>query len=82
MLSEVQYLRIDDEGLHATVKGNPVLFDADHVVLCSGQEPLRDLLAPLLAAGQRVHIIGGAREAAELDAKRAIAEGLETARGI
>ncbi|HNM26787.1 MAG TPA: FAD-dependent oxidoreductase, partial [Saprospiraceae bacterium] len=82
MLSEVQYLRIDDEGLHATVKGNPVLFDADHVVLCSGQEPLRDLLAPLLAAGQRVHIIGGAREAAELDAKRAIAEGLEMARGI
>ena len=82
MLSEVQYLRIDDEGLHTTVKGNPVLFEVDHVVLCSGQEPLHELLAPLTAAGLRVHVIGGAKEAAELDAKRAIAEGLETARGI
>ncbi len=82
MLSEVQYLQIDDQGLHATVKGSPRLFEVDNVVLCAGQEPLRNLLAPLQQAGKKVHIIGGAKEAAELDAKRAIAEGLRIAREL
>ncbi|MCC7507067.1 MAG: hypothetical protein IT259_17300, partial [Saprospiraceae bacterium] len=54
----------------------------DNVVLCAGQEPLRNLLAPLQQAGKKVHIIGGAKEAAELDAKRAIAEGLRIAREL
>ena len=47
----------------------------DHVVICAGQEPLRELHDALQAAGQKVHLIGGAHEAAELDAKRAIAQG-------
>ncbi|MDX2134553.1 MAG: NADPH-dependent 2,4-dienoyl-CoA reductase [Saprospiraceae bacterium] len=76
MLSEVQYLRIDDAGLHLMVKGKEMLLPADHVVICAGQEPVRELYAPLVQAGIKVHLIGGAKEAAELDAKRAIEEGL------
>jgi 2,4-dienoyl-CoA reductase (NADPH2) len=45
------------------------------VVICAGQEPLRELEAPLQAAGASVHLIGGADVAAELDAKRAIDQG-------
>jgi 2,4-dienoyl-CoA reductase (NADPH2) len=71
-LSEVEYVRIDDAGLHVKVAGAPRLLDADHVVLCAGQEPERSLLAPLQAAGVEVHLIGGADVAAELDARRAI----------
>ena len=51
----------------------------DTIVLCAGQEPLRDLQAPLEAAGVRVHRIGGADEASELDAKRAIDQGTHLA---
>ncbi len=79
MLSEVQYLKIDDAGLHTSVKGQPQLFEAEHIVICAGQESLCDLAKPLTQAGQRIHVIGGAKEAAELDAKRAIAEGLRIA---
>ncbi|MFN4254523.1 MAG: FAD-dependent oxidoreductase [Saprospiraceae bacterium] len=75
MLSEVEYLKIDDAGLHTLVKGQPQLFEVEHVVVCAGQESLRDLQGPLERAGIRVHLIGGAKEAGELDAKRAIAEG-------
>ena len=55
------------------------LIECDTVVLCTGQEPLRELQAPLLAAGVSVHLIGGAAEAAELDAKRAIDQGTRLA---
>jgi 2,4-dienoyl-CoA reductase (NADPH2) len=72
MLAEVQYLRIDDQGLHLTVKGQPRVLEVDHVVVCAGQEPLRELLAPLEAQGIAARLIGGAHEARELDAKRAI----------
>ena len=51
----------------------------DHIVVCAGQEPLRGLEMPLRAAGIPVHVIGGAALAAELDAKRAIREGVELA---
>ena len=51
----------------------------DSIVLCTGQEPLRELQAPLEAAGLAVHLIGGADVAAELDAKRAIAQGTKLA---
>jgi 2,4-dienoyl-CoA reductase (NADPH2) len=75
MLSGVNYERIDDRGLTISFgkerPGTRVL-EVDHVVLCTGQEPLRELKAPLEAAGTRVHLIGGADVAAELDAKRAI----------
>ena len=74
MLSEVQYQRVDDAGLHILHKGEPRLLDVDHVVVCAGQEPLRTLQPPLEAAGLKVHLIGGADEARELDAKRAISQ--------
>ncbi|MFN0034222.1 MAG: FAD-dependent oxidoreductase [Saprospiraceae bacterium] len=75
MRNEVDYLKIDDAGLHITVKGQLQVLDVENVVICAGQEPMRDLYAPLVAAGLKVHLIGGAKEAAELDAKRAIEEG-------
>ena len=71
----VQYHKIDDAGLHLTYQGQTQILDVDNVVICAGQEPLRDLYGPLVEAGLTVHLIGGAKEAAELDAQRAIAEG-------
>ena len=55
---------------------------ADTVVLCTGQDPLRTLVAQLEARGKKAHLIGGAREAGELDAKRAMREGAELAAAI
>ncbi len=75
MWNEVEYLKVDDAGLHIRVKGQPQLLEVENVVVCAGQESMRDLYAPLVAAGIKVHLIGGAKEAAELDAKRAIEEG-------
>jgi len=75
MWNEVEYLKIDDAGLHINVKGKPQVLDVDNVILCAGQEPMRELYAPLVAAGLKVHLIGGAKEAGELDAQRAIEEG-------
>ena len=73
-------LRKDDPGiiqhlLELTVGGEPQTLPVDHVVICAGQEPLRELHDQLQAAGHKVHLIGGADKAAELDAKRAIAQG-------
>lgn len=76
MMAQVEYLKIDDEGLHIQVGGQATVLPVDSVVICAGQEPLRDLYAPLQSAGVKVHLIGGAKDAAELDAKRAIEEGL------
>ncbi|MCX5302134.1 MULTISPECIES: NADPH-dependent 2,4-dienoyl-CoA reductase [Streptomyces] len=76
------YDRIDDEGLHITVDGEQRLVPADTVVLCTGQEPRRDLYEALRAAGVEAHLIGGADVAAELDAKRAIKQGTELAAGL
>ncbi|MFJ9940095.1 oxidoreductase [Streptomyces erythrochromogenes] len=73
------YDRIDHEGLHITVGGEQRLVPADTVVLCTGQEPRRDLYEALRAAGIEAHLIGGADVAAELDAKRAIRQGTELA---
>jgi 2,4-dienoyl-CoA reductase (NADPH2) len=72
MIAGARYERIDDEGLHIAVGERRSVLAVDHVVLCTGQEPLRDLQAPLAAAGLIVHLVGGADVAAELDAKRAI----------
>jgi 2,4-dienoyl-CoA reductase (NADPH2) len=79
MLSGVTYRRIDDAGLHITVDGEERTLPVDNVVLCAGQEPQRELQADLQAAGITVHLIGGADKAEELDAKRAIKQGLELA---
>ncbi|MGH6646524.1 FAD-dependent oxidoreductase [Aquabacterium sp.] len=82
MIAGVTYDKVDDAGLHITVGGEPKLIPADTVILCAGQEPLRELQAELQAAGRPVHLIGGADVAAELDAKRAIKQGAELAAAI
>ncbi|MBA1180619.1 NADPH-dependent 2,4-dienoyl-CoA reductase [Pseudomonas psychrotolerans] len=69
----VEYLGIDDAGLHLRLPdGGEQVLDVDNVVLCAGQESLRELEDELLGAGVAVHRVGGADVAAELDAKRAI----------
>ena len=82
MLGGVTYLKIDDEGLHTLVNGEPQLFAVDTVIICAGQEPERSLYDELVARGMKARLIGGAHEAAELDAKRAIAEATELALAI
>ena len=82
MIGGVEYLAVDDEGFHLRVDGQPQLLPVDHVVVCAGQEPRRDLLEPLQAAGQRTHLVGGADVAAELDAKRAIAQACRLAASL
>ena len=82
MLGGVEYLGVDDAGLRIRVDGAEQLLSVDHVVICAGQEPRRDLHAALMAAGKGAHLIGGADVAAELDAKRAIAQGSRLAAGL
>ncbi|ROH85619.1 NADPH-dependent 2,4-dienoyl-CoA reductase [Stagnimonas aquatica] len=82
MIGGVEYERIDDAGLHIKIKEQPRTLEVDHVVICAGQEPLRTLQAPLEAAGVKVHLIGGAHTAGELDAKRAIRQAAELAAAI
>jgi 2,4-dienoyl-CoA reductase (NADPH2) len=82
MLSDVQYQQIDDAGLHITVAGRQRLLEVDHVIICAGQEPLRDLIDPLQKRGLKVHLIGGAHEASELDAKRAIEQASRLAAAV
>ena len=79
MLGGVTYERLDEAGLHIAVEGKPQVLPVDNVVVCAGQEPLRKLADALLATGITPHIIGGADVAAELDAKRAIAQGTRLA---
>jgi 2,4-dienoyl-CoA reductase (NADPH2) len=75
MMSGVNYERIGDEGLLVSFgekRENPTWIACDNVILCAGQVPLRELADELSAQGKTVHIVGGALEAGELDAKRAI----------
>jgi 2,4-dienoyl-CoA reductase (NADPH2) len=81
-LAGVEYLGVDDAGLRIRVDGAERLLEVDHVVVCAGQEPLRELLEPLQAAGKKPHLIGGADVAAELDAKRAISQGSRLASAL
>ena len=82
MWGGVQYLKIDDRGLHILREGQPAVLKVDNVVICAGQEPNRQLAAALTADGKTVHIIGGADVALELDARRAIAQGTRLALAI
>ncbi|MBI3525265.1 MAG: NADPH-dependent 2,4-dienoyl-CoA reductase [Betaproteobacteria bacterium] len=75
MMAGVEYEKIDDAGLHLRINGEARLLEVDSVVICAGQEPRRDLLAGLEAAGIPATLIGGADVATELDAKRAIEQG-------
>jgi 2,4-dienoyl-CoA reductase (NADPH2) len=81
-VSGATYERIDDAGLHVTVDGVPQVIACDHVVVCAGQESVRSLHDELLASGRSSHLVGGADVAAELDAKRAIAQGTEVAAAL
>lgn len=83
MLAGVQYEKIDDAGLHISINGKSQLLQVDNIVICAGQESLRDLF-PADKHGKRshFHLIGGAELAAELDAKRAIKQGSELAAGF
>jgi 2,4-dienoyl-CoA reductase (NADPH2) len=85
MIGGVNYERIDSRGLHLSFgerREKPMLLEVDTIVLCSGQEPCRDLAEPLRARGAKVHLIGGADLAAELDAKRAIEQGTRLAAAL
>jgi 2,4-dienoyl-CoA reductase (NADPH2) len=89
MRSGVNYERIGDHGdgvglfiTHGPRRENGDVIEVDHIVLCAGQEPLRELLEPLRAAGMKTHLIGGADEAGELDAKRAIDQGTRLAASL
>ncbi len=73
-LTGVQYEKIDDAGLHLIKDEKPLLLPVDNVIVCAGQESVRDLL-PVLPDDLPVHVIGGADKAGELDAKRAIRQG-------
>ncbi|QMG39576.1 NADPH-dependent 2,4-dienoyl-CoA reductase [Citrobacter freundii] len=79
MIPAVSYQKIDDDGVHVLINGEPQLLNVDHVVICAGQEPRRGLVDPLHAAGKTVHLIGGCDVALELDARRAIAQGTRLA---
>jgi 2,4-dienoyl-CoA reductase (NADPH2) len=81
-LSGVNYERIDDDGLHISFgpdRQRRRVLAIDNVVICAGQEPVRDLDEGLRRSGIDPHIIGGAARAVELDAKRAIRQGTELA---
>ncbi|MBM7368461.1 NADPH-dependent 2,4-dienoyl-CoA reductase [Gordonia hydrophobica] len=87
-ISGATYTKIDDAGLHITLhdkEGNETgtrVLEVDNVVVCAGQESVRDLVDPLTEAGVITHVIGGADLASELDAKRAIRQGTEVAAGM
>ncbi len=81
-LSGVNYERIDNDGLHISFgpdRSGRRLLEVDNVVICAGQDPVRDLEEGLRRAGLHPHVIGGAAQATELDAKRAIRQGTELA---
>jgi 2,4-dienoyl-CoA reductase (NADPH2) len=77
LMGGVNYERIEDRGLlisYGPKREDPQWIDCDHIVICAGQEPLRSLADALQGQGRKVHVVGGARLAGELDAKRAIDE--------
>ena len=82
ILAGVEYLKLDDAGLHVRHEGGTKVLAVDHVVLCAGQESVRTLHDELAARGVRSHLIGGAEVAAELDALRAIDQGMRVARSL
>jgi 2,4-dienoyl-CoA reductase (NADPH2) len=82
MMGGVTYVRVDDQGLHIEINDKAQCLEVDNIILCAGQEPLRELQAGLEARKIITHLIGGADIASELDAKRAIRQGAELAARI
>jgi 2,4-dienoyl-CoA reductase (NADPH2) len=79
MIAGVDYVKIDDQGLHIQVNNKPQILAVDNIILCAGQEPFKDLWKGLEERNIKTHLIGGADVASELDAKRAIRQGAELA---
>ncbi len=79
MINNCDYQKIDDTGLHLTIAGEPTLLEVDNIVICAGQDSRRELQSTI---NTPVHIIGGADVATELDAKRAIDQGVRLAIGL
>lgn len=79
LLGDITYEKIDDEGLHLFIKGKYKILPVDQIILCAGQISVNYLVGELEQKGQKVHVIGGALKAGELDAARAIREGVELA---
>jgi 2,4-dienoyl-CoA reductase (NADPH2) len=79
MIPGCSYNKIDDQGIHITFGDKSEILDVDNIIICAGQDPLRELLAGLKTPH---HLIGGADIAAELDAKRAIDQGVRLAAQI
>ena len=79
VLTGVTYERIDDRGLHVLHEGRPKLLEVDHVVLCAGQKSVNALRAELAARGIDAALIGGAERAEEIDALRAMEQGMKVA---
>jgi len=82
MLGGVTYRKVDDKGLHITADGEDRLLEVDSIVVCAGQESNRDLYNALNEAGVSATLIGGAEEASELDARRAIDFGTRLATAV
>ena len=86
MIAGVSYEKIDDAGLHITVNGESRLLAVDNVIMCAGQEPENTLYQQLLSSSEidtaKLHIIGGAEVAVEIDAKRAIDQGCRLAAAL
>lgn len=81
-LGDVEYVRIDDHGLHCRIGGDSRTLEVDSIVLCSGQESVNTLHVELRAAGLNSQLVGGALLAGEVDAKRAIEEGVRAAAAL
>ena len=81
-IGEVSYTKIDDQGLHYIQNEKEIILDVDNVVICAGQTPFKELYQPLIDLGKKVHVIGGADFASELDAKRAINQGARLAAAL
>lgn len=79
MLSGCEYLKIDDRGLHLKIDGEEKVLEVDNVIICAGQVSEDSLYKKLEQSGQKCHLIGGAKVAGELDAKRAIRDGVTLA---
>lgn len=85
MMGGVRYDAIEEDGLRVTLeegRGESRLLPADSIILCAGQLSERSLADELLAEGRQPHVIGGADVAAELDAKRAINQGVRLATSL
>ncbi|MDN3680521.1 NADPH-dependent 2,4-dienoyl-CoA reductase [Vibrio tapetis subsp. quintayensis] len=79
LMGGVSYEKIDDQGLHIQHNGEAKLLEADTVVICAGQESVRPFHEMWEEMGDKLHVIGGADKAGELDAVRAIRQGVKLA---